>query len=78
MPPPLVLPELLNSNRQQMATVAGTDWVQAPTLAQPGSSGEQMMMILLLFLQKQNLAFAVYLLGLVLSLPDSGLQKKHM
>jgi hypothetical protein len=70
MPPPLVLPELLNSNRQQMATVAGTDWVQAPTLAQPGSSGEQMMMILLLFLQKQNLAFAVYLLGLVLSLPD--------
>ncbi len=73
-----MLPELLNSNRQQMATVAGTDWVQAPTLAQPGSSGEQMMMILLLFLQKQNLAFAVYLLGLVLSLPDSGLQKKHM
>jgi hypothetical protein len=29
-----------------------------------------MMMILLLFLQKQNLAFAVYLLGSVLSLPD--------
>jgi hypothetical protein len=28
------------------------------------------MMILLLFLQKQNLAFAVYLLGSVLSLPD--------
>jgi hypothetical protein len=30
----------------------------------------EMMMILLLFLQKQNLAFAVYLLGSVLSLPD--------
>ena len=29
-----------------------------------------MMIILLLFLQKQNLAFAVYLLGSVLSLPD--------
>ena len=29
-----------------------------------------MMMILLLFLQKQNLAFAIYLLGSVLSLPD--------
>jgi hypothetical protein len=29
-----------------------------------------MMMILLLFLQKQNLAFAVYLFGSVLSLPD--------
>jgi hypothetical protein len=29
-----------------------------------------LMMILLLFLQKQNLAFAVYLLGSVLSLPD--------
>ena len=31
-----------------------------------------MMIILLLFLQKQNLAFAVYLLGSVLSLPDYG------
>jgi len=29
-----------------------------------------MMMILLLFLQKQNLAFAVYQFGSVLSLPD--------
>ena len=29
-----------------------------------------MMIVLLLFLQKQNLAFAVYLLGSVLSLPD--------
>ena len=29
-----------------------------------------MMMRLLLFLQKQNLAFAVYLFGSVLSLPD--------
>ena len=29
-----------------------------------------MMIILLLFLQKQNLAFAVYLFGSVLSLPD--------
>jgi hypothetical protein len=38
---PLVLPELLNSNRRQMATAAGKDWVQAPTLAQPGSPGEQ-------------------------------------
>jgi len=28
------------------------------------------MMILLLFLQKQNLAFVVYLLGSVVSLPD--------
>jgi len=37
-------------------------------LAQP--QHWQMMMILLLFLQKQNLAFAVYLLGSVLSLPD--------
>ena len=37
-----------------------------------GSSGGRkrgMMIILLLFLQKQNLAFAVYLLGLVLSSP---------
>jgi len=31
---------------------------------------QQMMMILLLFLQKQNLAFAVYQFGSVLSLPD--------
>ena len=30
----------------------------------------EMMIVLLLFLQKQNLAFAVYLLGSVLSLPD--------
>jgi len=30
----------------------------------------QGMIILLLFLQKQNLAFAVYLFGSVLSLPD--------
>jgi len=34
------------------------------------SGAAAMMMILLLFLQKQNLAFAVYLLGSVLSLPD--------
>ena len=34
-----------------------------------------MMINLLLFLQKQTLAFAVYLLGSVLSLPDSGLKK---
>ena len=33
-------------------------------------AGKQLMMILLLFLQKQNLAFAVYLLGSVLSLLD--------
>ena len=33
-------------------------------------NGLPVMMILLLFLQKQNLAFAVYLFGLVLSLPD--------
>ncbi len=32
--------------------------------------GQGLMVILLLFLQKQNLAFAVYLLGSVLSLPD--------
>jgi hypothetical protein len=31
---------------------------------------DKMMMILLLFLQKQNLAFAVYQFGSVLSLPD--------
>jgi hypothetical protein len=31
---------------------------------------KSVMMILLLFLQKQNLAFAVYLFGSVLSLPD--------
>jgi len=30
----------------------------------------EVMMILLLFLQKQNLAFAVYQFGSVLSLPD--------
>jgi len=36
-----------------------------------GQYGEQeMMIVLLLFLQKQNLAFDVYLLGSVLSLPD--------
>jgi hypothetical protein len=33
-------------------------------------SKDLMMMILLLFLQKQNLAFAVYQFGSVLSLPD--------
>ena len=32
--------------------------------------GSVLMMILLLFLQKQNLAFAVYQFGSVLSLPD--------
>jgi uncharacterized membrane protein YecN with MAPEG domain len=36
----------------------------------PLSEHIQMMIILLLFLQKQNLAFAVYLLGSVLSSPD--------
>jgi len=35
-----------------------------------------MMIILLLFLQKQNLAFVVYLLGSVLSLPDSARVEK--
>ena len=39
-----------------------TSFVRGPVLA--------MMMILLLFLQKQNLAFAVYQCGSVLSLPD--------
>jgi len=37
--------------------------------AAPGSLAGLMMMILLLFLQKQNLAFAVYQFGSVLSLP---------
>jgi hypothetical protein len=44
-----------------------------PSLAcdfEPSSQGSVMMIVLLLFLQKQNLAFAVYLLGSVLSLPD--------
>ena len=35
-----------------------------------GTVLHQQMMILLLFLQKQNLAFAVYQFGSVLSLPD--------
>jgi hypothetical protein len=35
-----------------------------------GQGAWLMMIILLLFLQKQNLAFAVYLLGSVLSSPD--------
>ena len=35
-----MLPEVLNDNRQQMAVGEGTDWVQAPTLAQPGGSRE--------------------------------------
>ncbi len=34
------------------------------------SSGSSLMIILLLFLQKQNLAYAVYQFGSVLSLPD--------
>ena len=38
--------------------------------ASMGVQGDLMMMILLLFLQKQNLAFAVYQFGSVLSLPD--------
>jgi hypothetical protein len=42
---PLVLPEVLNGNRQQMAVGEGTDWVQAPTLAQPGGSGQQRRML---------------------------------
>jgi hypothetical protein len=42
---PLVLPEVLNGNSQQMAVGEGTDWVQAPTLVQPGGSGEQRRML---------------------------------
>jgi len=34
------------------------------------AQNHQMMIILLLFLQKQNLAYAVYQFGSVLSLPD--------
>jgi galactokinase/mevalonate kinase-like predicted kinase len=48
--------------------------VSSLCLGQPPFTGlgssSLMMMILLLFLQKQNLAFAVYLFGWVLSLPD--------
>jgi hypothetical protein len=42
---PLELPEVSNGNCQQMAVGKGTDWVQAPTLAQPGGSGEQRKML---------------------------------
>ena len=40
------------------------------TIDKCGKLRALMMMILLLFLQKQNLAFAVYQFGSVLSLPD--------
>ena len=40
------------------------------TVAHVGVHGSGLMIILLLFLQKQNLAFTVYLFGSVLSLPD--------
>ena len=42
---PLVLPAVVNSNCQQMAVGKGTDWVQAPTLAQPGGSGAPRKML---------------------------------
>jgi len=43
---PLVLPAVVNSNRQQMAVGKGTDWVQAPTLAQPeGSSALRKVLV---------------------------------
>jgi hypothetical protein len=38
----------------------------------------QMMIDLLLFLQKQSLAFAVYLFGIGTLLTGPGLEKKHM
>jgi len=46
-----------------------TDIVIVHIVCNP-SAHTSMMMILLLFLQKQNLAFAVYQFGSVLSLPD--------
>ena len=38
----------------------------------------EMMILLLLFLQKQSLAFAVYLFGIGILLTGLGLKKKHM
>jgi hypothetical protein len=37
-----------------------------------------MMILLLLFLQKRSLAFAVYLFGIGTLLTGPGLKKKHM
>jgi hypothetical protein len=56
---------------KHLAPLATDYWAASHSFVEPGHSCfRSMMMILLLFLQKQNLAFAVYLLGSVLSLPD--------
>jgi len=41
-------------------------------------AGIRLMILLLLFLQKQSLAFAVYLFGIGTLLTGPGLKKKHM
>jgi hypothetical protein len=43
-----------------------------------GSAVGAMMILLLLFLQKQSLAFAVYLFGIGTLLTGLGSKKKHM
>ena len=54
--------------QQQCWRLATVTEARSHTVHALGAS--MMMMILLLFLQKQNLAFTVYLFGSVLSLPD--------
>ena len=52
------------------STASVNHFCRLPSLIERLGARLLMMMILLLFLQKQNLAFAVYQFGSVLSLPD--------